>query len=132
MAQALHEEKTTDFHQLFESIGTTSTKHRPSRGEFTGIGLEILDGIYSDKTLRSALGIVRLPDVSVATKAAAQDIQGLAITAQAAKSIDTLEAEHGETELSQAGICLIYATVAAIAEHTRTTFDAVLGEIVPA
>ena len=132
MAQSLHQDDTTAFHQIFESIGSTPTEHRPSSEELTGIGLETLDRIYSDKTLRSALGVVRLPDVSVETKTAAQDIQGLAITSRAAHSIDTLQSNHGETELSRAQIFLIYATVAAIAEHTRTTFDAVLEEVTTA
>lgn len=128
---AQHHEKTGVVHQIFESIGRYPTQTKPSSGHLMGVVMETLDRLYGDKTLRSALGVVRLPALSATTKAAAQDIQELAVQGQAFSSLDTLLPRHGGSELTQAGAALLTATVATIAEYGRAEFKAVLDELLP-
>lgn len=131
IAQALHQEQPTVVQQLFETVGPHPTKTRPSIGYVTGVGMETLDSLYSDKTLRSALGVVRLPILGNTTKNAAQEIQGLAAKSKAFSSIDKLMLNHGGFEIAKAAAYLLAATVAAIAEHGRAEFSAVLDELIP-
>lgn len=131
IALALYQGQTAAVQHIFDSIGAHPTTLRPSSGHLTGIGMETLDSLYTDKTLRSALGVVRLPTLSPITKSAAQEIQDLAAKGQAFNSLDELMLNHGSLEIARAGAYLIAATVATIAEYSKAEFSAVLHELIP-
>lgn len=131
LARALHQEKPELAEHIFQSMGLEPAQHRPSSSYVMGVTLETLDSIYADTKLRTALGIVRLPELADATRAAAQDIQTFAIQGQAFNSRDSLATTHRTHDVGRAAIYLFAATVAAIGEHSKLQFDAVLDQLLP-
>ncbi|GAA4106728.1 hypothetical protein [Enteractinococcus coprophilus] len=128
---ALHAENIAEVQNLFGSIGPAPTRHRPSSGHLTGVAMENLDSIYRNTALHPALHVVEIPKVDPNTKAAAEEILGLAAKGTAFRSLDTLLTNHGGFEVARAGIYLLAATITAIATHQNATFDRVLDELVP-
>lgn len=129
IAQALYDEKPTLAEQLFQTMGLEATESSPSRTYATGVALETLDSVYSDTKLRTSLGVVRLPELTDVTRAAAQEIQTFALQGRAFNSRDTLVTTHSPREVARAAIYLLAATVAAIAEHGNLQFSVVLDQL---
>src|SRR5699024_10593241 len=65
------------------ALSAEPTPTLPCSSHVMGLPMETLDSIYSDTRLRTALGILRLPERSDATRAAAQDIQRSAMQGRA-------------------------------------------------
>lgn len=94
-----------------------------------GLTLETLDSIYTDTRLRTALGIVRLPELADATRAAAQDIQRSAMQGQAFNSRDVIVSTYTTREVGQAAIYLFASTAAAISEHSKLQYSTVIEQL---
>lgn len=129
LSEALHHQKTAQAEQLWRSLRLEPTPNLPSSSHVMGLTLETLDSIYTDTRLRTALGIVRLPELSDATRAAAQDIQRSAMQGQAFNSRDVIVSTHTTREVGRAAIYLFASTAAAISEHSKLQYSTVVGQL---
>lgn len=122
---------TAEVQVLFGSIGPAPTRHRPSSGHLTGVTIETLDRVYRNEQFHPALHVVEIPKVDTTTRAATEQILGLAAKGQAFRSLDDLLGSHGGFEVSRAAVLLLTATVQAIAKHRGVGFGHLLDELLP-
>lgn len=129
LSEALHYHKPAQAEQLWQSLKLEPTPNLPSSSHVMGLTLETLDSIYTDTKLRTALGIVRLPELSDATRAAAQDIQRSAMQGRAFNSRDVMVSTHTTCKVGRAAICLFASTATAISEHSKLQYSTVVEQL---
>lgn len=129
ISEALHQQKSAQAESILYSLQLEPTPNLPSNTHVTGLALETLDSIYTNTKLRTALGIVRLPELSDATRAAAQDIQQAAMQGRAFHSRDKMVTTHNTHEVGRAAVYLFAATAEAIAEHSKLQYRAVIDQL---
>ena len=129
ISEALYQQKTVQAEQILRSLQLEPTPSLPSTTHVSGLTLETLDSIYTNTKLRTALGIVRLPELSDATQAAAQDIQRAAMQGYAFHGRDNMVTTHGAHEIQRAALYLFAATAQAIAEHSKLQYKAVVTQL---
>lgn len=123
LSEALHHQRTAQAEQILGSLRLEPAPNLPSRSHVLGLIMEALDSIYTNTKMRTALGIVRLPELADSTRAAAQDIQASAMQRQAFNSRDTIVTAHTTREVGRAAIYLFASTADAIAEHSKLPFE---------
>lgn len=131
MVQAFEQGQDARVQHMLSTIGPDATPHRPSAGHLTGVTLDSVDEWYTDDNLKVVLQYATLPKWEATTKKVAQELQALARKRRAMAARDSLTLNHGGLELLRAGAYLVYATVAAVADHRKTPFLAVLDELLP-
>ncbi|WP_022869943.1 hypothetical protein [Yaniella halotolerans] len=129
ISEALYQQQPAQAESMLRSLPLEPTAILPSNTYVTGLTLETLDSIYTNTKLRTALGIVRLPELSDATRAAAQDIQTFAMQGRAFHSRDKMVTTHNTREVGRAAVYLFAATAEAIADHSKLQYPTVVDQL---